>query len=172
MLFNPVALAALAGAASIAAQQISAADMVSNINRLTTLTRIATAVTQYVVYVDNPLVNRNDTIVAIDSIGTQGILDQDLMTGQACGALTKRYSGSIASRAILGKRQESTYTSEEQANVSDAYTTVSHSIVTCLLYHVLMCPACQRFARFHGRLRRPARCRCRSRRGPPDGTGS
>lgn len=135
MLFKSVTLAALASAVSVVAQEISAADMVSNINRLTTLTRIATSITQTVVYVHNAPENRNDTIAIIDAIGTQGTLDQDLMTGHACGALTKRYSGSIAGRAMLGQREGSSYTPEEQTNVTDAYTTVSCSAIAPLPYH-------------------------------------
>ncbi|MCJ1238547.1 hypothetical protein MMC14_006537 [Varicellaria rhodocarpa] len=125
MLFKSMTFAVLTAAVSVVAQEMSGADMVSNINRLTDLTRIATLITQDAVYVNNPTVNRNVTVSIIDAIGTQGTLDQDAMTGQACGALTKRHSGSIVGRAMLDQRQSSTtYTPEEQTNVASAYTTL------------------------------------------------
>ena len=137
MLFKSVILSALIANFSVAAQEISAADVVSNINRLMTLTRIGTSIVQDVVYVNNPIRDRNDTIVFINAIGTQATLDEDLMTGRACGALTKRYSGSITGRAMPGQRRNSTYTPQEQMKVTIAYTTVSCSVIVFLLHPIL-----------------------------------
>ncbi|MCJ1236378.1 hypothetical protein MMC14_004359 [Varicellaria rhodocarpa] len=116
MLFQSVALLAILTAAiPVIAQNISAADVVSNIDRLTTLTRIATSITQDVVLVNNAPVDRDDVIGVINAIGTQATLDQDLLAGHACGALTKK-------RTILAQR--ATFSPQEQENVAAAYITL------------------------------------------------
>lgn len=121
MLFKFSALAGILSAATAVtvSSQLSAADMASNLDRLTTLTRVTTAIYQYVVFVNNPPTSRLDVIGAITATKTQATLDQDLMNGQACGSLTRRFSGDKAVRSGL-------YTVAEQANVTAAYTTVSN----------------------------------------------
>ena len=126
-----------------AAVEVSAADVVSNIDRLTTLTMIASSVTHYVVHVHNPIRVRQMVVVAIVSIGTRGTLDQDSMTGHPCGSLTKRYAKPIAGRAALEQRHNTTYSSKEQTEVANAYANVSHSIIGVLPYQILTSSACQ-----------------------------
>jgi len=148
MLFKSITLAAFA--ASVVSQEISAADVVSNINRLTTLTRIATSITHFVVYLNNPVEDRLDTIAIIEAIATQGTLDQNFMTGNACGALTKRYPKSIAGRSILEERQSTAFTAEEQTSVTNAYSTVRCSVMSITPYPILTFSARQCHPVFYG----------------------
>ena len=124
MLFKSVAIAVMAAIGSVHAQGMNSTEMTSNIDRLTDLTRIANSVTRDVVYVNNPPSSRRQTIRILGAIATQATLDQDAMTGNACGSLTERDPISIAGRVNMDKRGSSDYTLAEQANVTDAYTIV------------------------------------------------
>ncbi|KAL9083325.1 MAG: hypothetical protein Q9165_008583 [Trypethelium subeluteriae] len=117
MVFKSIGLTALAAAASVAAQDISAAQMVSNINQLTTLTNNTLQATNGA-YLDNPIEARQGVIGNFTAITTQATNTLNQMTASS---KDKRYSGSIAARAALEQR-DSTYTEEEQTEISDAFT--------------------------------------------------
>ena len=132
MLLNSMTLAAV-DTISIAAPDIPSSDIVNNLYRLTQLTGIAQSITHYVVYLNNPVRDRNKTIGSIEAIGTQATLDRDFMSGQTCGTMTKR-SGSNVGRSEV--KQNTTYTPAEQAEITDNYIAVSsHST-----YHRLCFP--------------------------------
>ncbi|KAI9660958.1 MAG: hypothetical protein M1821_009285 [Bathelium mastoideum] len=121
MFSKSVVLAAFAATVSVVAQDISAAQMVSNINQLTTLTNNTLQATNGA-YLDNPIGARQDVIGNFTSITTQAT---DYVNQMSSSSKNKRYSGSIAARATLEQR-DSTYTADEQQQISDAYTSLTN----------------------------------------------